>query len=168
MMPPTTLQQLTTVAQAVLDEAVAILDTTVAEAPESQFLTATRPAIDCEFVAVQVSRITEDTTSPLGITETKKRNAFGNIILATFVIWVVRCGPDISGGLPPSDAGKTANATIVQEDAWALWNGFRDAQDVLFDGCLGVYFDGGTPVQESGGFVGWTFQIRASIEGYLP
>lgn len=159
---------LTVTAQAVLDATVTILDTTTALAPESQFLTPSRPAIDCEFVAVQVSRLMEDRTSPLGITETKKRNKFGNIIIATLIIWVVRCGPDISAGVPPSDADKTANATTVQTDGWVLWNGIRAIQDTLFDACLGVYFDGGTPVQESGGFVGWQFQLGVSVEGYVP
>ena len=145
-----------------------ILDTTTARAPASQFLSPTRPAFDCEFVAVQVARLAEDTTSPLSLTATKKRNHFGNIILATFLIYVVRCAPMMVGANPPTDAAKTASATTVQEDAWAIWNGIRDQQDELFDDCLGVYFDGGTPIQESGGYVGWLFQIRASIEGYTP
>lgn len=160
--------RLTVLAQAVLDASVLILETTPAGAPKSQFLTSWRPAFDCEFVGVQIPRLNEDTTSPLSVLETKKRNRFGNIIVATFVIYVVRCGPNIKSGLPPTDEAKTANAALVFTDGWALWNGIRDVQDTLFDDCLGVYFDGGVPLPESGNYVGWQFQIRANIEGYVP
>jgi len=166
-MPPTNIDQLGTVAQVVLDEAVTILNTTSALAPASQFLTAARPAFDCEFVAVQTSYLAEDATSPLAVLETKKRNKFGNIIIATFAIYVVRCAPQIQGSNPPTDAAKTANTLMVLQDGWALWNGFRVAQDDIFDGCLGVYFEAGIPIQEQGGYVGWLFTIRASIEGYV-
>lgn len=162
------LERLTVLAQAVLDACVTILNTTTALAPTSQFLTPARPAFDCEFVAVWVSRLSEDNTSPLNITSTKRRNHFGNVILATFVIYVVRCAPMIQGSSPPTDAAKTASAATVQEDGWALWNGIRDVQDTLFDDCLGVYFDGGVPIEERGGYVGWQFTFRASIEGYVP
>jgi hypothetical protein len=156
------------IAQNLLDTSAIILDTTPALAPTSQFLSPSRPAIDCEFLAVQITRLAEDTTSPLGLTDMKRRNHFGNIILATFVIYVARCAPEMVGANPPTDAAKTASALTVQEDGWALWNGIREYQDSLFDGCLGVYFDGGIPIQEEGGFMGWQFQIRASVEGYDP
>jgi hypothetical protein len=167
-MPETSLLELTTVAQSLLDEVVVILGTTTLGAPASQFLTPARPAIDCEFVAVQVSRLSEDATTPQVGTSSKRRNHFGNVIMATFVIYVVRCAPNMQGMSLPTDAAKTASAGEVLEDAWALWNGIRVAQETLFDDCLGVYFDGGVPIQESGGFVGWQFQIRASLEGYTP
>ena len=155
-------------AQALLDASVTILETTPSGAPHSQFLTSGRPAIDCEFVGVQVARLAEDATSPLSVLDTKRRNHFGNIIMATYIIYVVRCGPSIKSGLPPTDNSKTENASMVFKDGWVLWNGIRDMQDDLFDGCLGVYFDGGVPIEEQGGYVGWVFQIRASIEGYSP
>lgn len=165
---PTALElgRMTALAHALLDTTVDILNTTTALAPASQFLTPSRPAFDCEFVAVQISRLAEDATSPTATLDTKRRKHFGNIILATFIIYVVRCAPQITGANPPTDAQKTASAEMVYEDAWYLWNGIRSEQDDLFDGCLGVYFDGGLPIQEQGGFVGWQFQIRASIEGY--
>lgn len=165
---PLPLERLTVTAQALLDASVIILDTTAALAPTSQFLTSGRPAFDCEFVAVQIPRLNEESTSPLSVLDTKRRNRFGNIIIANFIIYVVRCGPEIRNGLPPTDAAKTANAAMVFEDGWALWNGIRDVQDDLFDDCLGVYFDGGTPIAEQGGYVGWQFAIRASIEGFVP
>lgn len=165
---PLPLERLTIMAQALLDASVTILNTTPSGAPASQFLTSGRPAFDCEFVGVQIARLGEEPTSPLALLETKKRKDFGNIIVATFVIYVVRCGPEIRNGLPPTDAAKTDNADIVFTDGWALWNGIRDVQDVLWDNCLGVYFDGGVPLPESGNYVGWTFQIRADIEGFVP
>lgn len=167
-MPPDPAERLTETAQSVLDATVDILNTTPAGAPIHQFLTSGSPAFDCEFVAVQVPRVAEDSTSPLSVLDTKRRNRFGNIILVTFVIYVVRCGPSIKQGLPPTDQAKTDNAALVFRDGWVLWNGIRDVQDDLFDDCLGVYFDGGVPIEEQGGYVGWVFQIRASIEGYVP
>lgn len=162
---PVAIQRLTDLAQSILDASVAILDTTTALAPASQFLTPARPAFDCEFVAVEIARLQEDNTAALGLS-VKRRGEFGNIILATFVIYVVRCAPQITGAMPPTDAAKTASAATVHEDGWALWNGLRSQSDILFDSCLGVYFDGGLPILEQGGYVGWQFQIRASIEGY--
>lgn len=168
-MAPTSLQQLTIVAQAVLDSTVAILNTTTAMAPTSQFLTPSTPAFDCEFVAVQVARLGEETTSPLTTAMIPgNRDRFGNVILATYILYVVRCAPEMMGANPPTDAAKTASAVTVQEDGWAIWNGWREEQSFIFDDCTGVHFDGGVPIQEEGGFVGWTFQLRSMIEGYAP
>lgn len=168
-MPPTSIDQLTITAQALLDTVVTILNTTPSLAPDSQFLTPSKPAFDCEFVAVQVARLAEAPTSPLTPNlAVGNRNRFGNVIQATYIIYVVRCAPEMEGSRPPSDAAKTASAGVVERDGWALWNGIRDQQDELFDDCIGVMFDGGVPIQEEGAFVGWAFQIRASIEGYVP
>lgn len=168
-MAPTSIDQLTILANAVLDTTVTILNTTAAMAPESQFLTPSRPAFDCEFVAVQVARLAEAATSPLTpALAPGNRNRLGNVILASYIIYVVRCAPEMNGNFAPTDAAKTISAAIVQQDGWALWNGWRDQQDEIFDDCAGVYFDGGVPIQEEGGFVGWTFQFRAMIEGYVP
>jgi hypothetical protein len=166
-MAPTSINQLGVVAQVVLDTAVTILNTTDLGAPESQFLTPSRPSFDCEFVAVQTTYLTDDTTSPMGL-DSKKRNKFGNLPMLTFLVYVVRCAPEIVGAKLPSDAAKTQSALDVMQDGWALWNGFRAVQDDIFDGCLGIYFDFGLPIQEQGGYVGWQFEIRASIEGYEP
>jgi len=168
-MPPDPLDRLTDYAQSLLDAVVIILGTTDAGAPASQFLTPAAPAFDCEFVAVQVALLSEESTSPLSpLMATGNRNRFGNIILVSYDVYVVRCGPEIIGGQPPSDAAKTASAALVQQDGWALWNGLREVQDTLFDDCIGAYFDGGAPIEESGGFIGWAFSMRAAIEGYAP
>lgn len=168
-MPPDPQDALTTTAQALLDTTVAILNTTPSLAPESQYLTPSQPAFDCEFVAVQVSRLAEEATSPLTpVMATGNRNRLGNVILATYIIYVVRCAPVMDGFNPPTDAAKTASAAQTQRDGWVIWNAIRDQQDTLFDDCIGVHFDGGLPIQEQGAFVGWAFQIRAMIEGYVP
>lgn len=168
-MAPTSPDQLTIVAQAILDTVVTILNTTDAGAPASQFLTGTRPAFDCEFVAVQAARLGEESTSPLSpIMVTGRRDDFGNVILTTWIIYVVRCAPNMIGTKAPTDAAKTAGASIVQHDAWVLWNAIRADQDDLFDGCIGAHFDGGVPIQEEGGYMGWSMQLRAMIEGYVP
>lgn len=168
-MAPTTIAQLGLVAQTLLDQTVLILETTSGGVPGSQYLAVAQPAFDCEFVAVQTQFLQDDVTSPLAALDTKKRNKFGELITATFTIYVVRCAPQLQrDGGPPSDTAKTENSLMILEDGWALWNGFRAIQDDVFDGCLGAYFDSGVPVSESGGFIGWVFTMRANIEGYLP
>jgi hypothetical protein len=168
-MAPTSIDQLTVTAQALLDTVVAILETTPSGAPASQFLTPAEPAFDCEFVAVQAARLGEAPTSPQTPPMAPgNRNRMGNVIYASYIMYVVRCAPQMQGNNAPTDAAKTASAGVVQRDGWALWNGIRDAQDMLFDDCLGVLFDGGVPIPEQGGMVGWAFQIRATIEGYIP
>lgn len=164
-MPLGTIVSLGVLSQAVLDAVVGILESTSAGAPASQFVTVARPAFDCEFVAVQLSRLADDATTPGGL-GAKRRNVFGNIPLPTLDIFVVRCTTQVTNGMHPTDAAKTETALMVQEDAWALWNGLRAVQDEIFDGCTGVYFDYGIPIAERGGYVGWTMSIRSPIEGY--
>lgn len=167
-MPPDPQDKLTIVAQTLLDTVVLILNTTSSLAPASQFLTPSQPAFDCEFVAVQVARLNEEVTSPLTpVMATGNRNRFGNVILANYIMYVVRCAPEMDdSGNAPSDADKTNSAYQTQRDGWVIWNGIRSYQDDIFDDCIGVHFDGGVPIQEAGGFVGWAFSIRAAIEGY--
>lgn len=166
-MPPDPTDRLSDYTQALLDAAVIILDTTPALAPQSQFICSSMPAIDCEFVAVQAAAVREDATSPMGI-EAKRRVDFGNLILVSYYVYIVRCAPMPSRQGPPTDAEKSANTLTVLKDIWVLWNGIRDMQKDLFDGCLGVYFDGALPIAEEGGFLGWRFGISATIPGYEP
>lgn len=168
MLTPNTSVSLGLLSRALLDAAVGILATTGAGAPVHQFVTVARPAFDCEMVAVQLSRLADDATSPAGL-GSKRRNVFGNIPLPSLDVFVIRCTTPLpNSGEFPSDEAKTETAMIVQEDAWVLWNGLRDQQDELFDGCTGVYFDYGIPVAERGGYVGWQMSIRSPIGGYAP
>lgn len=167
-MAATSVDQLGLVAQNLQDAAEAIIGTTTAGVPASTFISAARPAWDCEFLSVQVSLLGDDFTSPLEVLETKLRNHYGELIVSTFDVWIVRCGPNLAKKLPPSDETKTTNSLQVIQDGWALWNGLRAVQDEIFDGCLGVYFDNWAPQPEQGGYVGGVLTIRASVEGYVP
>lgn len=166
-MAPTSVDQLGLVAENLLAAAETILGTTSAGVPAHTFIAAARPTWDCEFLSIQVALLGDDFTSPLEPLQTKLRNHYGELIIATFVTWVVRCGPEIRK-LPPTDEAKTVNSLGVIQDGWALWNGYRSVQDEVFDGCLGVYFDNWVPEPEQGGYVGGTLTIRASVEGYTP
>ena len=80
----------------------------------------------------------------------------------------MRCAPTVQGanGLPPL-AEIEAVAREVEEDGWSLWNTLRHAiaDGVIFGDCSEVFFDGGVPIPEQGGCVGWRFIIRAAISG---
>lgn len=165
-----TITTLTDEADALLAVCEAALATTDAGVPDRVFLSPSPPIWDCcPFLNVYVAGLREETTSPISpIAETALRGKFGNVILATYVITAVRCAPVPAGlnGLP-SVADIQASAIEVEQDGWALWNGIRHAHadGVIFDRCIGVHFDGGSPIAEQGGCVGWQFQIRASIPG---
>lgn len=156
-------------AQAVLAVCEDSLATTDDGTPDRSYVTAAPPTWDCcPFLSVYVARLAEETTSPVSpLPATAQRGEFGNIILATYVITAVRCAAAPQGTQLPSIAAMQAVADQVDQDGWALWNGLRHAvaNGVIFDNCTGVHFDGGNPIVEQGGCVGWSFNIRASIPG---
>lgn len=129
------------------------------------------PAFDCcPALIVHVSRLAEAPTAPASPSEqTARRVTLGGVILATYVIDILRCAanPPTSGRLP-TPAAITAVAHVVQQDAFAIWNGLRAAvrSGDIFETCQGVHFDGGQPIREQGGCVGWEFIVRAMIPGY--
>lgn len=168
-MAASTVHTLTDYAEQVLLVSGDALATTDSGCPDRVFISPDAPVFDCcPFVNVYVSALREETTSPLSPTETALRTKFGSVILATFVISAVRCAANpMSIDNMPTAAAITASAAEVQQDGWALWNGIRDAQQngLLFDGCIGLHFDGGVPIPEQGGCVGWVFSLRASIPG---
>ena len=146
------------------------LSTTNAGVPDRTFLTAWPPAFDCcPFLAVATLPLREAPTSPLAPPEEQAlRTRFGNVILAQYTIWAVRCAAQTPpGGDFPRTQDITEVALTVLQDGWALWNGIRHAHEDgdLFDGCLGVHFDGAVSIPEQGGCVGVQMQIRASIPG---
>lgn len=165
-----TISTLTEYAHDVKDVCLLSLAGTIGGIPETAEVTASAPSYDCcPSLYVHISALREAPTSPLGPPEaTAMRTKFGNVILVTYVITVIRCAANPSGvNNLPTSAAIEAVAAEVLEDGWALWNGLRHALEdgTIFDGCLGVHFDGGAPVQEQGGCVGWIFTIRASIPG---
>lgn len=165
---PSTVTSLTELAGEVLDVATACLDETTAGAPDLRYISPALPAYDCcPALIVAVAAITEEVTSPLGPMDTGQRSRFGRVNLVAFTVAALRCAPsmDPNGNVVVSEI--TAAATEVQEDAWALWNGFYHAiQNGEFEGkCSDVHFDRGIAITEQGGCVGWSFQFRALLDG---
>lgn len=126
-------------------------------------------AHNCEQLTLYISAINEAPTSPLAPPEESAlRGKFGNVILVSYIIDVVRCSANSESlTMAPSPAALTAVAHIVQDDMFALWNGLRHAHadGLIFDRCLGVHFDGITPLRDQGGYCGCELRVRASIPG---
>jgi hypothetical protein len=166
---PSTVETLSDYADQVLTVAFNSLNTTTAGAPDRVYVAPAPPAFDCcPMLSVVVASLQEDNTSPVVPSPVvARRTHFGNIIIVDYQIWAIRCAPVMDGDNLPTPAQIAASALEVQEDGWALWNGFRHAilNEEIFEHCLGAYFDGGLPIAEQGGCVGWLFSIRASIPG---
>jgi len=167
---PSTVTTLSDYADQLLGVCAEALATTTGGVPDRVYVSPSNPAFDCcPFLSVVVAGLEEAGTSPIAPIEViARRGDFGNIILAAYTIWSLRCAPTaIEGTSLPSVTDIALVAAQVQEDGWALWNAIRHAHadGEIFDGCLGVHFDGGQPIPEQGGCVGWLFRIRASIEG---
>lgn len=140
---------------------------TVGGTPERSYVSPTEPAFDCcPFLTVYVSALGEAPTSEVGIGG--RRSTTGSVILATYQVIAVRCAPEpgTGTGLPSLQSIESA-AQAVMEDGWALWNRMRAAVRCgeMFSECSEVYLDGGVPIPEQGGCVGWQFTIRAAIPG---
>lgn len=168
-----TILTLTEYAQDVLGVAETSLALTEEGTPLRSYISPAAPTLDCcPMLAVHVSSLIEAPTSPFTSSEvTARRMDFGTLILASYVITAVRCAPvpDQHGNAPTIEEIE-AVSVMVQQDGWALRNGFQDAlvSGDIFDGCLGAHLDEGIPIEEQGGCVGWLFTIRASIPGYAP
>jgi len=137
--------------------------------PDRSFVAPAEPALDCcPQLTVHVPALSEATTGvgPGGVAD-GHRTMRGSIILATYVVLIVRCAPAWNGQEPPTPVLIEEVAQQVQEDGWALWNRLRAAIRCgeIFGECAEVYFDGGSAFPEQGGCVGWTFTIRASLPG---
>lgn len=150
----------------VCEEALSLTDAGV---PDRVYVSPSIPAIDCEQLTLFIASISEAPTSPLSpAEETALRGKFGNIILVGYVIDVVRCSANPQSlTVMPSPAALTRVAHTVEDDMFAIWNGIRHAHTngEIFDGCLGVHFDGIVPLRDEGGFCGCEAKIRASIPG---
>lgn len=155
--------------QSVLTVARACLATTQAGTPAVYYVSpGTQPAFDCcPALIVTVAGLSEEGTSPLEVTATGHRAAFGRLNLVTVVVWALRCAPEMDNKGNVLTANIEAVAEAVQEDAWALWCGFYHAViNGTWEGkCEDVHFDRGLPIQEQGGCVGWAFTMRAQLDG---
>lgn len=150
----------------IAEDAVA---TTIGGAIDRSYVAPSEPAFDCcPFLAVTVPTISEGfTASGPGGLSGGHRGVAGAVNLIGFAILAVRCGPRMDGQNLPTVAEIERAAREVQEDGWALWNAVREAiRDDRFEGlCREVFFDGGSAITEQGGCVGWTFSLRASLDG---
>ncbi len=166
--PVSDVTSLTQLAQTVLTVAEGCLATTTAGTPARSFYAPGAPPWDCcPALCVYVSRLSEEVTSPFSPPiATGHRTQFGRLNLVTLVVLATRCDTE------SLDAAEIeAVADMVQEDGWALWNGFYDAiRDGEFqDECSDIHFDLGQAVPASptqrGGCVGWQFTFRAQLGG---
>ena len=91
------------------------------------------------------------------------------LILAVYVVTVVRCQPSFEGREPPPIAPMQEAAIKSDQDLWAIWNFVAAAHNAgeLFGGrCPALYFDPPTPLLVEGMCGGWEIPFRAAIDGY--
>ncbi len=168
-MPPSDIDSLTDLAEQLLATAANALLATDAGPPVDQYMSPAAPAFDCcPALIVHVASLQEEITSPTGPPPvTGMRNRYGSIILAQMIVNVLRCAvsPLPNGSVPL--AAVTADARMVQQDGWALWNGINCAikNGIFEDLCSIVHIDRAGVVPEQGGCVGWQMWIRAEIGG---
>lgn len=120
------------------------------------------------MLAVHVQALSEESTSPLAPAPASgTRASYGRLNLATLIVTIVRCAAEVHEDGSVDSAAIEVVAAQVQEDGWAMWNTLYHAiqNEVFGDLCSDIHFDGGRPIEEQGGCVGWQFQIRAEIGG---
>lgn len=144
------------------------LATTDAGEPATFYVGPVLPAYDCcPALIVSVALLTEEATSPLAITDTGRRASFGRVNLVTFLITALRCAAKVQNDGSVLTADMEAASTEVNQDAWALWEGFYHAvgNGTFVGRCSDVHFDRGQAIREQGGCVGWEFALRAQLDG---
>lgn len=155
-------------AQSALEVSLAALETTVGGAPARYYVSPARPPFDCcPFLAVYVSQVGEETTSPFSPpAATGGRQRYGRINLVTLHVLALRCFEWDGQNAPDADYIESV-AREVDEDGWALWCGFHNAiqAGVFLDNCADVHMDYGRPIEERGMCVGWDMQLRAELGG---
>lgn len=139
-------------------------------APDRAFVSPGPPALDCcDQLTVHALQIGEATTSPAGLAA-GRRNVQGRINHVTFFVTITRCiqGLQDAGVNAVAEADLEATSAQTDADAWALWNHLWNMwrSGDLFTLCGEVFFEGMRVLPSSGGCVGWTMSIRASLEGY--
>ena len=147
--------------------------------PERAFVSPGIPVADfvgrdcCTQLAVRVTPITEQDTTPSGPDAGLRSARFAWINSVTLVAYISRCiptGSSSSTGLytPPTPAQLNAASRQHLADAWALWNhlhGLVHAEH-LVSLCEQVFFEGLTDAVPSGGCAGWQAVVRVALEGY--
>lgn len=164
-----TVSTLNDLAAAALTVAEDALTQTDEGTPDLAYVSPGRPADRCcPVLTVHVDALSEELTSPLAPAfSTGRRTSYGRIILATLVVRIMRCAPEMDnqGNIQVTDA--ETKAAQVESDAFVLMNAFRWAiKDGTFEGlCNDVHFDSLRSVPSQGGCVGFELTLRAEIGG---
>lgn len=165
-------------ADSFLQAIVAAMTTTTAGAPDRAFIAPDTPVFEteCGQAAVYIPTLSEEATSPLTPGgQVGQRFHAGRVNLVGMIGFAVRCA-EISEGnqlpyQPPFNATLNGQAQAVYEDGWAIWNYVTALlnQKKLFQGPCGItHFDLGKPYIDEGGLMGWQFDIRVELNGYVP
>ena len=158
---------LTDLANLLLDTAGVCLEDTVAGAPVLQYIAPAFPAYDCcDALIVSVAALSDESTSPLSpIASTGHRTLYGRVTLATLVVTILRCAPQVQQDGSVLTADIEAVAAQVQSDGWVLWNCIDCAirNGVFLDLCSIVHFDRAVAIREQGACVGWEMILRCEI-----
>lgn len=146
---------------------------TAAGAIARAFVSAGLPALDCvPQLTVHVAGTGTLPTRPLGPLDDGHGRGYGLVRTVSFWVTVVRCAPVFGEkGQPPSMAKQQQIAQIVDQDFWAICNAVYQADRAggLFDGaCSEVFHEGATPLDPSGGALGWVIRFRCSVQGTGP
>jgi hypothetical protein len=170
-MPPvvSTIDQITLYAQELLELCDQALLATTDGAPDVSYLAHSIPAIDCEQLTVEVLSL-GDHPLPATTTLSPGRRLTAAINVVGFRVTIARCVPvlDEQGNPPPPDEIQAA-AERLHQDLFAIWTRVRTAQKAgeLFGGlCDHLFYDGAFPLEESGGYAGYTIDFRVSIDGF--
>ena len=170
--------------EAVLDEAVAAIDSvadsdpTLEGAPDRRFVSPGIPVYDfvgrdcCSQIAVWAIPINEADTTPGGL-DAGRRSLFGWINQVGISIAVSRCiptGETSNMGLltPPAASALTEASRQHHADGWALWNHMHHAIAAarILSLCDAVAVEGIVPAIPAGGCAGWVLTLRAALGGY--
>jgi hypothetical protein len=159
-----------TFATTLLGVAQAATATTIGGEITRSFISPGLPALDCcPQLTVHIPAFAVASTQPAGPLSQGHKRTTGLVWIATYVITAVRCVPmPDEKGNPPSIELMEAAAEQVDQDVWAILNAVYQADrgGLVFAGlCSEVIIDGASPLDPSGGCVGWTIRYRASIPG---
>lgn len=170
-MTASTVASLHETAQDLLDVVEEAVATTAAGFTGKVALVPGTPALDaeCNTIYVWAQGIADEQTAPFGIAQAGQRRRLSWINLVALHAQVIRCLASGRTQNVPSAAQLSADARMVMEDGWAIWNAVSTAVRAggLFGGpCSDVHFVGMTPYGPQGGMGGWTFQAQVALDGY--
>lgn len=144
--------------------------TTIGGEITRSFVSPGLPALDCcPQLTVHIAGFAAAATQPSGPLSQGHKRTTGVVWQGSYWVTVVRCVPvPDEKGNTPSIALMEAAAEQADQDGWAILNAVyaADRAGTVFGGlCTEVIYDGITPLDPSGGCVGWVIRYRASIQG---